>query len=120
MTPTETLQPGKQFPNWSIKDHSGASHTIWDYRQKSHVVLIYEPEQLAERKAQWLSAIQADRRQWDWLNVTFILVKEGPKDINPGVYVIDRYGIFVNSFASNRWNFNDLEREFIYYEARHC
>jgi hypothetical protein len=34
--------------------------------------------------------------------------------------LIDRYGFFLNYFPLDRWNFDDLEREFLYYEARHC
>jgi hypothetical protein len=117
---TAALEQGKQIPNWVIKDHAGQKHTLWDYRQKSHVVLLYSPESRPETVERWLSAIQADRKQWEWLNVKFLVVSEGPKGLVPGAYAIDRYGIFINRYAAANWGFDDLEKEFLYYEARHC
>jgi len=42
------------------------------------------------------------------------------EDVVPGAYVIDRYGMFWNYFSPDHWTFDDLERDLIYYEARHC
>ena len=121
MTPAkDALQPGQRIPNWSIKDHQGQKHTLWDYRQKSHIVLLYDPDSQAETVHRWLVAIEADRKQWDWLNVKILVVKEAPKGLVPGVYAIDRYGLFLNRYPATNWKFDDLEREFLYYEACHC
>ena len=119
-TTSETLQPGKLIPNWEIKDQEGQKRSLWDYRQKSHVVLLYDPESDAKTIARWLSAIQADKKQWDWLNVSFLIAREAPKDVAPGAYAIDRYGIFLNRYPSGKWGFDELEREFLSYEAKHC
>ena len=108
------------MPNWALKDAGGDNLNLWDFRQKSHVVLIYDPDAAADTFQKWSSAIEADRKQWDWLNVKFVLVKKAPKEMAPGVYAIDRYGTYISTFPVGRWNFNDLEREFIYYEAKHC
>jgi len=118
--PVEPLQRGKLIPNWTLKDIEGETHTLWDYRQKSHVVLLYDPASSRDTVTRWKAALDADRKQWDWLNVKPIIVSSGPKDLQPGIYAIDRYGLFINSFSPARWSFDDLEREFIYYEARHC
>jgi len=120
MSNAETLQRGKRIPNWSIKDHEGDKHVLWDYRQKSHLVLLYDPECRQETVSRWLSAIEADRKQWDWLNVKILIVKEAPKDLAPGAYAIDRYGMFLNNYPATNWGFDDLEKEFLYYEASHC
>ena len=68
----------------------------------------------------WQAAIEADRKQWTWLNVTILIVSKAPKDLAPGVYAIDRYGIFLNAYPLTSWNFDDLEKEFLCYEANHC
>jgi hypothetical protein len=121
MTPPENLpQRGQLIPGWTIKDSAGQPHALWDYRQKSHVLLLWEPEASAETRRRWLSAIEADRKQWDWLNVEVLIVAEAPAQMSPGAYAIDRYGILLNMFPASRWKFDDLEKEFLFYEAKHC
>jgi hypothetical protein len=115
-----TLQRGKRIPNWTVKDQDGKKHVLWDYRQKSHLVLLYDPEAGKDVRERWGLALAADQKQWDWLNVKPLIVSSGPKEMAPGVYAIDRYGMFLNSFPPSRWNFDDLEKEFLYFEAYHC
>src|SRR5882762_2662153 len=90
------LEKGKQVPNWIVKDHEGQAHSLWDYRQKSHVALLYDPVSNADTIRRWLTAIEADRKQWDWLNVRILVVSAAPIDMAPGIYAIDRYGTFLN------------------------
>jgi hypothetical protein len=119
-SPTTSLERGKQIPNWIIKDSRGEKHSLWDYRQKSHLVLLFDPDATPDLIKRWLSAIEADKKQWDWLNVKILIVAGVPEDVQPGVYAIDRYGILLNIYPANHWSFDDLEREFLYYEASHC
>jgi hypothetical protein len=114
------IEKGQRAPNWSLEDIGGQSHDLWDYRQKSHLLLLYEPEAPPAKVGRWQAAILADQKQWDWLEARVIIVKKAPKDVVPGVYVIDRYGMFWNYFSPGHWTFDDLERDLIYYEARHC
>jgi hypothetical protein len=119
MTPS-LLQRGKRIPEWEIQDSEGQKHTLSDYRQKSHLILLHDPDANAERIRQWKAAIEADRKQWDWLNVKILIIQKAPQGMEPGAYTIDRYGIFLNAYPVSSWNFSDLEREFLYYEAYHC
>jgi hypothetical protein len=119
-TLTTTLQRGKRIPDLAVKDVDGVKYSLWDFRQKSHVILIYDPDCKAEQFKRWKSAIEADKKQWDWLNVKILLLDEAPKGLEPGAYTIDRYGMFLNSYPLSNWNFDVLEREFLYYEAYHC
>jgi hypothetical protein len=114
------LDKGKLVPNWKMVDHEGHAAALWDFRQKSHLVLIYDPEAKKERQKQWLAAVHLDHKQWEWLQAKILILREAPADVSPGIYLIDRYGLFLNYFPLDHWNFDDLEREFVYYEARHC
>ena len=120
MSEKPVLERGKQVPNWEIKDHLGEKHSLWDYRQKSHLVLLVDPEATKETIHRWLLAIESDKKQWDWLNVKFIIAPTASKEVAPGAYAIDRYGLLLNIYSSNQWSFDNLEREFLYYEAYHC
>jgi hypothetical protein len=64
--------------------------------------------------------VQADQKQWDWLNTKVLIIQKAPKDVVPGAYVVDRYGMFWNYFSPGHWTFDDLEKDLVYYEARHC
>ena len=114
------IEKGKRAPNWQLKDIEGETHALWDFQQKSHVLVLYEPDAATPKLHHWKAAIQADQKQWDWLNTRIIIAKEAPQDVVPGAYVIDRYGMFWNYFSPGHWTFDDLERDLIYYEARHC
>jgi hypothetical protein len=114
------LEKGKRIPNWEIEDVAGKSLDLWSYRQKSHLLLLYEPEASRETVHHWEKAIQADQHQWNWLDAKVIIVKKAPKEMVAGAYVIDRYGMFWNYFSPGHWTFDDLEKDLVYYEARHC
>jgi hypothetical protein len=117
---TTLLEKGKRIPNWHLKDAEGNSHDVWDYRQKKHLVLLYDPDASKETIDRWQKAIAADRAQWDWLDAVVLIVAKAPPEMGPGAYVIDRYGMFWNYFSVGHWTFDDLERDLVYYEARHC
>jgi len=114
------LEKGKRIPNWQVKDLEGVAHDLWSYRQKSHLLLLFDPNASKETVKRWKSAIQADQRQWDWLQAKIILIDKAPKELAPGAYVVDRYGMFWNYFSPGHWTFDDLEKDLVYYEARHC
>ena len=107
-------------PNWTVEDQSGAAHRVWDYRQKAHLALIYDPTASSQTRERWQAAIQTDKKQWEWLQTTLLVVRKAPEEMSPGVYLIDRYGHLLSYFSLDHWNFDILEKELIYYEARHC
>jgi hypothetical protein len=114
------LEKGKRIPNWNLKDVEGKSHDLWDYRQKAHLLLLYDPEASKDTIVRWQKAVQADQKQWDWLSAKVIIIHKAPKEVVPGAYVVDRYGMFWDYFSPGNWTFDDLERDLVYYEARHC
>lgn len=111
---------GEKLPNWKVQDSVGQAHELWNFRQKSHLVIIYDPEATPDMQKRWQEAVHMDRKQWEWLNASVLIAKQAPADVSPGVYLVDRYGAFMTYFPLTHWNFDDAEREFIYYEARHC
>ncbi len=114
------LEKGKRIPNWQVKDMEGRQHDLWEYRQKSHVVVLYDPKATRETIGHWQKAIHADRKQWEWLNTVILIAQDVPPEVVPGAYVVDRYGMFWNYFSPDQWSFDGLERDLVYYEARHC
>jgi hypothetical protein len=112
---------GELVPNLSIQDAGGVAYNLWDFRQKSHLALIYDPSSGPEALTERAAAISARQKEWDWLNVKIILVSAtDPHTLNPGLHVIDRHGRLIKSFPLTRDLLAELESELIYYEARHC
>jgi hypothetical protein len=114
------IEIGKVIPDGSVKDFQGRSYRLSDFRQKSHVILIYEPQASRQILERWTAAIGADQKQWAWLNATVLVAQEVTAELKPGVYVIDRYGTLLNYSVPGNWSFDALERELLYYEAAHC
>jgi len=114
------LEKGKRIPAWTVTDWHGEVYDLSAFRQKSHVVLLFEPAATNDTRKTWETAVRANQKQWDWLNAKVLILTEAPADLTPGAYVIDRYGMFWNQFSSGQWSFDDLEKDLVYYEARHC
>lgn len=111
---------GELIPDATIVDAQGISHRLWDWRQKSHLVLLVAPEASPAQRVEWQRTIDRERAQWVWLHAEVLLLKEGPAQWNAGVYAIDRYGRFLKEWPIDQWSAEDLQREYIYHEARHC
>lgn len=114
------LENGKLGPNWPVVDFAGSPHALWDFRQKSHVILLHLPGATPAQRDEWRAAVEKNKKRWDWLNATFVTLKEPANELPAGVYVIDRYGRLWNSYAADGWTLETLENDLVYYEARHC
>ena len=114
------LEKGQRVPNWDLTLAGGDTKQAWDWRQKSHLVLIVAPRSSPEERGQWQAGIDAERKQWLWLNAEVFLVIAAPADVPEGVHAIDRYGLWIRAWPLDQWSFEDIQREYVYYEARHC
>jgi hypothetical protein len=114
------MEKGKQVPNWSIQPIDGEAVSLWSFRQRSHVVVMLNPNLNPEDVKRWQAQIAANQKQWDWLNARFFFSKVLPEGVEPGVYVIDRYARLWNVHPLETWSLADQEQELVYYEARHC
>jgi hypothetical protein len=115
-----TLEKGKRIPNWTFTLTGGERKQAWDWRQKSHLVLIVAPESTPDEQTEWQKGIESERKQWLWLNAEVFVVVQAPADLPPGVHAIDRYGLWIRAWPLGQWTFEDIQREYMYYEARHC
>ncbi len=50
------LEKGKRVPNWNVKDAEGQSHDLWDFRQKSHLLLLFDPQAAPETLTHWAAS----------------------------------------------------------------
>lgn len=110
---------GKAFPDFTVLDDQGKSHALWDYRQKTHLVLVNDPGSSAQQRVQWSAEVAAQKKTWDWLNVKFLFAQ--PTDKLPaGAYLVERYGTLIKEYPAGGWSLEGIEREFTTFEAKHC
>jgi len=111
---------GALIPNWTVTDQEGAVYRLWDFRQRVHLVLIVDPSASSQTRQGWVEAFAREREKWDWLQTRVLVLSSTPPDLPPGVHLISRYGHYMTTLPLNAWSSADIEKEFIYYEARHC
>jgi hypothetical protein len=114
------LQKGQLLPDITLSDDTGQSHRLWDYRQKTHLALLLVPDASADELRAHKEAIASRRKTWDWLHLKILVVTQPVDGFFAGIQAIDRYGKFIASFPASVEAWADVEKEFIYYEARHC
>jgi len=76
------LTLGKLVPDAKVDDLTGRPASLWDYRQKSHVVLVNDPSGASFESCR--KAVLADASHWDWLNVAFLRLLEAEKEYPAG------------------------------------
>jgi hypothetical protein len=114
------LIPGNLVPDAEVMDLKGGIHHLWDYRQKSHVALLYNPSSREEKFEACRKAVQINESHWDWMNVSFLMLTRLNDHFENGMYIIDRYGRLIKFHPGSEWTLEDVEKELTYYEARHC
>lgn len=114
------LESGKLVPDEHVTDLDGQTHRLWDYRQKGHLLLVYEPGADLDRLRGWAAEAEKYRKTWDWLGVRSLVLKAAPADWTAGAYAIDRFGRFLVRLPLDAALWQKAETEFLYYEARHC
>ena len=116
----DALQSDALVPNWEIQDLQGQIQHLWDHRQKHHVALVYAPQELHKWVAQWKENVEKQNERCRWLNVHFVFSHQVSPTIEPGVYIVDRYGHFLNRLDLQAGSVDQVEQELVYYEACHC
>ncbi len=114
------LEKGKLVPNWTLVDETGKSHRLWDFRQKTNLILLVDPNASDKSRACWRAVISQEQKQWVWLQAEVLIITQAPPEMASGVYLIDRYGQFMTQFPIDQWTPEVVQREFVYHEARHC
>lgn len=103
------------LPDVTVVDLSSQTHRLWDYRQKTHLLIL-----CGEGAARADAELSAKRRLMDWLGVKVISCGNSAAGLPTGAHAIDRYGRFLGSFEFSPELADQVEKEFLYYEARHC
>jgi len=117
---TMNCRIGERLSNFTFKTYEEQSFSLWDFRQKSHLILIWDPSLTLTAQSKILREREEQIQRWNWLGLKVLIVKEVSPALDPGVYAIDRFAELIRIFPLTDWSWDMLEKEFLYYEACHC
>jgi hypothetical protein len=115
---------GQLVPDINVEDMNGEQHRLWDYRQKSHVILFRGPMAKSGPLKIWKEEAAQRRERLEWLHVILLAAVEEKETTEATIDLIDRYGRLHKTLSVGSQTpaqaFDEIEKEYIYYEARHC
>ena len=111
---------GKQVPNLSVETLNRGTVSLHAFRQHAHVALVVAPPGAETRLRDILDETAKQRKVWDWLGVEFLISAKAPSPLDAGVYLIDRYGIFIDRLDLGPDILAAIEKDVIAYESFHC
>jgi len=113
-------EKGAQIPDVELVDASGRRVHTHDWRQKSNAIFLILNNASTSEVEQLSKQVQAERKQWLWLQADVLIIPRPTADLASGAWAIDRYARQIRYWEPGTWTLEDLQREYIYYEARHC
>ncbi|MBV9080632.1 MAG: hypothetical protein JO102_05895 [Elusimicrobia bacterium] len=108
------LQKGKLFPDIEVEAQDGQRHRLWDFRQKTHLLLV------CGSAGEALASLERNKKALDWLSVRVIATPTVPPGLAARAYGIDRYGELLESYELDGSLAERVEKDFTYYESCHC
>jgi len=109
------IQNNKLVPDVEITDLSGQKLRLWDFRQKTHLLVLFGAG-AAEAKTK----LDDKKKIMDWLGLRVIASGAPPEGFPTGALAIDKFGQVINTYPFTDDLADVVEKELIYYEAKHC
>jgi hypothetical protein len=109
------LQKNELVPDIEIEDLTGKKYRLWDFRQKTHVLVLFGDGAAAAE-----IAFAEKKKTMEWLGLRVIACGAPPAGFEPGATAIDRYGRVIGAWPFDVTLADRVEKELVYYEARHC
>jgi hypothetical protein len=107
------IEKGKRAPNIRLDCTDGAVHQLDEFNQKTHVALVVSKQNLD-------AEVKSRAKTWDWLKLKMLVVVDSSEPLPEGVTLIDRFGYLISVLPITPDVWEKVEKELIYYEARHC
>src|SRR5262245_62009480 len=115
---------GQLVPDMPVESLKGVRGRLWDYRQKSHVAVLRGGSGDPTLRQRWQEETQSRRQLWEWLNVIPLVAVDEVESTAPMLDLIDHYGRRLGTLLLKDGLtaplFDEIEKEYLYYEARHC
>jgi hypothetical protein len=114
------MKPGARPLDCDAVDLFGKAHRLHDFRRKSHVVLIWDPGSPREAQAIWAERRRAEGQRWTWLQAEALVPVGGLGNVDPGTYLISRWGFVLAVHPPGLWDIDRVERDLLTFESQDC
>lgn len=112
------LTPGALASDLVYPLDGAGVENLWSHRQRSHVLLVVQPDKA--RRQELRQQFERDHAQWTWLHVAPRIAPYTDPPVSPGAYAFDRYGHCIHHWPGENWSLEEIQQEFLYFDARHC
>ncbi|HVR83685.1 MAG TPA: hypothetical protein VMU54_05190 [Planctomycetota bacterium] len=114
------MNAGSRPLDCETTDLFGKSYRLHDFRRKSHVVLIWDPTATAEDKAAWSERRRLEGQRWTWLQAEALVPRGDLERVDPGTYLISRWGHVIAAHPPGLWDMDRVERDLLTFESQDC
>jgi len=109
------LQEGSRPLDLDVVDLQGNPRKLHSFRRRSHAVLLWDP---AADLAAWRERRAAEAQRWTWLQAETVVPAAPPQDLDPGIYLVSRWGTVIAVHPAGPWDLDRIERDLLTFEAR--
>jgi len=113
------LKPGDRPSDYACADLNGVARKLHEFRRKTHIVLIWNPEATPAQRELWKSRRAAESQRWTWLQAE-ALTPASAIDTEPGTYLINRWGNVVTMYPPGDWDMDRIEKDLLTFESQDC
>ena len=114
------MQAGARPLDCETVDLFGKAHQLHAFRRKTHVVLLWDPQATAEERARWKAKRTEEGQRWTWLQAEALVPVVALKDIDPGTYLISRWGHVIAVHPPGVWDMDRVEKDLLTFESQDC
>jgi len=114
------LTVGARPQDYPTTDLAGTPRGLHSFRRKTHVVLIVVPTATDAEKAAWRERRAAEAQRWTWLQAEALVPVGTPVDVDPGLYLISRWGQVIAVHPPGAWDMDRIERDLLTFESQDC
>jgi hypothetical protein len=114
------LKPADRPPDYECADLNGVPRRLHEFRRKTHVVLICNPEATPAQRALWKARRTAESQRWTWLQAEALVPLAPLPDTEPGIYLIARWGHVITMHPPGDWDMDRIEKDLLTFESQDC
>jgi hypothetical protein len=114
------MQPGARPPDYETTDLFGTPRRLHSFRRKTHVVLLWNPDLRTEDLVRLKERRAAEAQRWTWLQAEALLPAAALQGVEPGIYLINRWGHVLAVHPPGDWDMDRIERDLLTFESQDC
>src|SRR5689334_2195558 len=107
------MKAGARPLDYETVDLFGRPHQLHSFRRKSHVVLLWDPNASAEDLARWKAKRSEEGQRWTWLQAEALVPVALPSPVDPGTYLISRWGHVIAVHPPGVWDMDRVEKDLL-------